>query len=108
MSAPGSSGVGSARLIGKRVERKEDARLLTGHGQFTDDVVVPGMLHVAFARSQVARGRITRLDTEAARDVPGVHAVLTADDLAKRPITMMSFFFAPSEVPVTPLAGELV
>lgn len=103
-----SAGVGSARLIGKRVERKEDARLLTGHGQFTDDVVVPGMLHVAFARSQVARGRITRLDTEAARDVPGVFAVLTAEDLAKRPITMMSFFFAPSEVPVTPLAGELV
>ncbi|MFM6933634.1 MAG: hypothetical protein ACKOUT_15490, partial [Novosphingobium sp.] len=72
-------GIGSARLIGKRVERKEDARLLTGHGQFTDDVVVPGMLHVAFARSQIARGRITRLDTEAARDIPGVFAVLTAD-----------------------------
>lgn len=108
MSAPASSGVGSARLIGKRVERKEDARLLTGHGQFTDDVVVPGMLHVAFARSQVARGRIVRIDTEAARDVPGVYAVLTADDLAKRPITMMSFFFTPSEVPVTPLAGDLV
>ncbi|MEJ6011546.1 xanthine dehydrogenase family protein molybdopterin-binding subunit [Novosphingobium aquae] len=103
-----SAGVGSARLIGKRLERKEDARLLTGHGQFTDDVVVPGMLHVAFARSQVARGRIVRIDTEAARDVPGVYGVLTAEELAKRPITMMSFFFAPTEVPVTPLAGELV
>lgn len=102
------SGVGAARLIGKRVERKEDARLLTGHGQFTDDVVLPGMLHVAFARSPIARGRITRIDTGAARDVPGVFAVLTAEDLARRPITMMSFYFAPSEVPVTPLAEELV
>ena len=108
MSAPSQSGVGSARLIGKRALRKEDARLLTGHGQFTDDVVVPGMLHVAFARSPIARGRITRMDTEAAREVPGVFAVLTAEDLARRPITMMSFFFSPSEVPVTPLAGELV
>lgn len=103
-----SAGIGAARLIGKRVLRKEDARLLTGRGQFTDDVVLPGMLHVAFVRSSIARGRILRIDSEAARDMPGVHAVFTAEDLSRRPITMMSFFFSPSEVPVTPLAGELV
>ena len=95
-------------MIGKRVERKEDARLLTGRGQFTDDVTLPGMLHVAFARSPVARGTIVSIDTAAAAELPGVHAVWTAADLARRPITMMSFFFGPSEVPVSPLAGDYV
>jgi carbon-monoxide dehydrogenase large subunit len=71
----------SARLIGTRVHRKEDARLLTGRGQYVDDVVVPGMLHAAFARSDVARGRITRLDVSAALRGSGVVAVLTAAEL---------------------------
>ena len=55
MNALGSGGM---RLIGKRITRKEDGRLLTGHGQYTDDVRLPGMLHAAFTRSSVARGRI--------------------------------------------------
>ncbi|TCM20689.1 carbon-monoxide dehydrogenase large subunit [Novosphingobium sp. PhB165] len=103
-----SAGSGAARWIGKRVERKEDARLLTGRGQYTDDVVLPGMLHVAFARSTIAHGRITRVETSVAAELPGVHAIYTARELAAQPITMMSFFFTPSEVPITPLAGELV
>ena len=105
MSDPAqASGIGAARMIGKRALRKEDARLLTGRGQYTDDVVLPGMLHVAFARSPVARGRILSLDTATAAQMPGVHAIYTARELAARPITMMNFFFAPSEVPITPLA----
>ncbi|PLK27489.1 xanthine dehydrogenase family protein molybdopterin-binding subunit [Novosphingobium sp. TH158] len=109
MSDPvGAAGIGAARLIGKRVERKEDARLLTGRGQFTDDVVLPGMLHVAFARSPIARGNIVSIDTSAALDLPGVHAVYTAKDLAQRPFTMLSFYFAPMEVPTTPLADGYV
>lgn len=99
-----SMGIGAARLIGKRVERKEDARLLTGRGQFTDDVVLPGMLHVAFARSTIARGTILSIDTAAALDLPGVHAVYTAKELAARPISMLSFYFTPMEVPTAPLA----
>jgi CO/xanthine dehydrogenase Mo-binding subunit len=71
----------SARLVGTRVPRTEDARLVTGRGSFVDDVVVPGMLHAAFARSDVARGRIVQLDVVAARRSPGVVAVLTAADL---------------------------
>jgi carbon-monoxide dehydrogenase large subunit len=101
-------GIGAARWIGKRVPRKEDARLLTGRGQYTDDVVLPGMLHVAFARSQIARGTIASIDTSAALDIPGVHAVMLAKDLAKQPIAMMSFFFTPSEVPIAPLADGYV
>lgn len=102
------TGTGAARLIGKRVERKEDARLLTGRGQFTDDVVLPGMLHVAFVRSPIARGRIVSIDVSAALDMPGVHGVYTAKELAQRAFTMMSFYFTPMEVPTTPLAESYV
>jgi carbon-monoxide dehydrogenase large subunit len=71
----------SARLVGNRISRKEDPRLLTGRGRYVDDVVVPGMLHVAFARSDLARGRIVSVDPQAARAADGVIAVLTAADL---------------------------
>ena len=71
----------SARLVGNRISRKEDPRLLTGRGRYVDDVVVPGMLHVAFARSDIARGRIVGVDVAAAREAHGVVAVLTAVDL---------------------------
>ena len=71
----------SARLVGNRISRKEDPRLLTGRGRYVDDVVVPGMLHVAFARSDIARGRIVGVDVAAAREADGVVAVLTAADL---------------------------
>jgi carbon-monoxide dehydrogenase large subunit len=71
----------SARIVGNRISRKEDPRLLTGRGRYVDDVVVPGMLHVAFARSDVARGRILGVEVESARGARGVVAVLTAADL---------------------------
>jgi carbon-monoxide dehydrogenase large subunit len=70
----------AARFVGQSVQRKEDKRLLTGHGQYVDDVVVPGMLHGAFLRSDVARATITRLDTSAATELPGVVAVFTWQD----------------------------
>jgi carbon-monoxide dehydrogenase large subunit len=55
--------------------------VLTGRGRYVDDIVVPGMLTAAFARSDVARARITKLDVSVARSAPGVIAVLTASDL---------------------------
>ncbi len=64
-----------------RVPRNEDARLLTGRALFVDDVQLPGMLHVAFVRSEHAHGRLTSVDASAARLRPGVHAVYTAADL---------------------------
>lgn len=105
MNAPG---IGAARLIGQRVPRKEDGRLLTGRGTFVDDVVLPGMLHVAFVRSPIARGRITAIDTSIARDMPGVHAVLTAQDIDRIKIEVLSFFLLPCEVPVPLLARDTV
>jgi carbon-monoxide dehydrogenase large subunit len=71
----------STRFLGKRIARKEDARFLSGHGLFVDDVPMPGALHVAFARSDVARGTILSIDTSAAEAMPGVVAVLTGADL---------------------------
>ncbi len=69
------------RLIGERVLRNEDARLLTGRALFVDDVQLEGMLHVAFLRSTYAHARLRRLDVSAARRRPGVVAVYTAADL---------------------------
>lgn len=69
------------RYVGQRVARREDARLVTGHGTYVDDVAVRDALHVAFVRSNVARGRIGHVDIEAAQEVPGVVSVLTASEL---------------------------
>src|SRR3546814_21095121 len=54
--------------IGKRMARTEDTRLLTGRGVYTDDVHLPGMLHVAFHRSPIARGRIKDIALSEARE----------------------------------------
>ena len=72
---------GAARYVGSRVSRVEDARLLTGHGTFVDDVMLPGMLHACFVRSPYPRAAIRGIDTAAARAHPGVAFVFTAADL---------------------------
>ncbi|MGD9903405.1 MAG: molybdopterin cofactor-binding domain-containing protein, partial [Vicinamibacterales bacterium] len=69
------------RIVGSRVPRNEDARLLTGRALFVDDVQRDGMLHVAFRRSDRAHGRVRSVDVTAARARPGVVAVYTAADL---------------------------
>jgi carbon-monoxide dehydrogenase large subunit len=69
------------RYVGARVKRVEDARLLTGHGTYVDDIVRPGMLHACFVRSPFPRARINSVDVKPALDVAGVHAVFVADDL---------------------------
>ena len=58
------------RFVGQRVLRHEDARFLTGRGRYVDDIPMPGTLHVAFARSDVARGSIVSVDTSARRRCP--------------------------------------
>ncbi len=66
--------------IGQPVRRKEDTRLLTGRGRFTDDVAAPGELHLAVLRSPHAHATIVSVNLGAARGAPGVHLVLTGDD----------------------------
>ena len=68
---------GRARL------RKEDARLITGQTNWTDNIVLPGLLHMAFVRSPMAHARITSVDLSAARQAPGVIAVFSGADFAE-------------------------
>jgi carbon-monoxide dehydrogenase large subunit len=67
--------------IGKARRRKEDSHLITGRTRWTDNIILPGMLHLAILRSPMAHARITNIDTSAAKTMPGVLAVYTATDL---------------------------
>src|SRR2546422_6825898 len=69
-----------SQLIGARVQRREDPRLITGHGHFTDDFTRVGMAHVAFVRSPHAHALIKKIDVTAASKADGVAAVYTARD----------------------------
>ena len=71
----------TTRFFGAPVRRNEDRKLLTGQALFIDDVELPGMLHVAFLRSQVAHARIRNIDVSRALKRAGVVAVYTAGDL---------------------------
>jgi carbon-monoxide dehydrogenase large subunit len=77
----GWGGIVSGKSIGARVLRTEDARLLTGRGEFVDDIHLPGMLHAAFVRASFAHARIRGVDASAALALSGVYAVLTWADL---------------------------
>jgi carbon-monoxide dehydrogenase large subunit len=70
----------TTRYFGAPIKRNEDRKLLTGQALFIDDVELPGMLHAAFLRSQVAHGRIKSIDVSRAKKRPGVVAVYTAED----------------------------
>ena len=71
----------ASSLIGARVLRNEDAKLLTGRAQFVDDVHIDGMLHVAFLRSEYAHATLRGVDVTAARARKDVLAVYAAADL---------------------------
>ena len=70
------------QLIGARVKRREDPRLLTGRATYVDDRRIHGLLHIGFRRSDQSHARIAGIDCRAALDQPGVVAVFTSDDLA--------------------------
>ena len=94
------------KIIGARIKRTEDPRLLTGPGAFTDDRQVPRVLHVAFRRSEHAHARIMAIDCAAAREAAGVVAVLTAEDLAATvaPLFATSRMKGYYATPILPLA----
>ena len=81
MSAASEAAAGAARFVGQRVKRREDPRLLAGQGRYADDISLPGQLHIAFVRSDVAAGQIRGIRVDAAEALPGVRAVFTAADL---------------------------
>jgi carbon-monoxide dehydrogenase large subunit len=100
----------AARYSGMRVARVEDARLLTGHGTYVDDVRLPGMLHASFVRSPFARAAIRGIDTAAALAAPGVRAVYTGADLNPHAKEQWHTSIGPRgpETPRPPLADEEV
>jgi aerobic carbon-monoxide dehydrogenase large subunit len=69
------------KLIGQRIKRREDPRLIQGRATYVDDIKIAGMQHLAFKRSEVAHGRILSIDTSAAQAIDGVEAVFTGADL---------------------------
>ena len=76
-----TAGAANDRLIGQRLLRQEDPRLLTGRGAYVTDLTLPGMLHMALLRSPHAHARIAHANVDRARRVPGVVSVFTADHI---------------------------
>jgi aerobic carbon-monoxide dehydrogenase large subunit len=85
-----------AAELGRARTRKEDARLLTGQTSWTDNLVLPGMLHMAFVRSPYAHAKIISVDVSAARELPGVVAAFAGADFADEQGSL------PCAWPVTP------
>ncbi|HEY7411287.1 MAG TPA: molybdopterin cofactor-binding domain-containing protein [Vicinamibacteria bacterium] len=71
----------ASRIFGSGIKRREDPRLITGQAKYTDDLVLPGMAHLAVVRSPHAHARLKRVDVSAARAVPGVVAAFTGADM---------------------------
>src|SRR5947209_2519918 len=71
------------RMVGAKVKRVEDPRLITGRSMYTDDVRLIDMHYAAFHRSPIAHGRIKSITIDAAKAVPGVVAVYTAEELGE-------------------------
>jgi carbon-monoxide dehydrogenase large subunit len=75
--------MGVATMVGARIKRREDPRLITGHGTYTDDLHPAGTIYLQVVRSPYAHAIIKSINTEAARKMPGVSLVLTGQELVK-------------------------
>src|SRR5271165_9922 len=95
--------IAAERYIGASIKRSEDPRILTGRGRYVDDIKLPRMLHAAFVRSPMAHARLLSVDVSAARELPGVVAVLTGADLEAMtvpgPDPLLAMFTGPGPTP---------
>src|SRR6266487_6356771 len=73
--------MGIAAMLGSPIKRREDPRLITGQATYVDDIKLHGMLHMAVLRSPYGHAHIKSINTDEARQHPGVVAVYTAQDL---------------------------
>jgi carbon-monoxide dehydrogenase large subunit len=69
------------KLVGARVKRREDPRLITGKGTYVDDIELPRMAHMSVVRSEYAHARLVNVDASQAQSMPGVLLVMTAADV---------------------------
>lgn len=83
------------KSIGARIKRREDPRLITGQATYVDDLRLPGMLYMSVLRSMHAHARLGAIDTTKARELAGVVAVVTAEDLKGK----IGSVPCPSEIP---------
>ncbi|MEX2453943.1 MAG: xanthine dehydrogenase family protein molybdopterin-binding subunit [Rhodospirillaceae bacterium] len=90
MTAPDDGSFGPDSLVGKRVSRPGVRRLIHGRGRYTDDISVPNVLHVAFARSPYGHAMIRNIDTGVAAAMPGVVRVVTGAEVAEVCAPMVS------------------
>ena len=99
-----------SNLVGKPVRRVNDARLLSGHGKYVDDIQVSSLLHMAVKRSDQAYAKIVNIDTKAAKELPGVKAVYIYQDIAHlvKPIVATSKMADYLATEVHVLANEFV
>src|ERR1700731_4559024 len=79
----GQIGVQVGAQVGRSLPRLEAREKVTGRAEYTHTMRIPGMLHGKIFRSTVAHGRIKSIDTSAAKQVPGVYAVYTSEDVLK-------------------------
>src|SRR6202453_1065281 len=79
--------------MGHPVKRKEDSRFIQGKGNYVDDVHLPGMVYGQLVRSPYAHARLKSVNTEKAKQLPGVLAVITGEDLAKSNLAWMPTLF---------------
>jgi len=71
----------ASNWVGRALKRKEDPRLIMGRARYVDDINVTGQLWAAFVRTAESHARILSIDTSAALEQPGIHAVFTGHDL---------------------------
>ncbi len=94
------------KLVGQRIKRTEDPRLLSGSGQYVDDITPSGTLHLAIRRSDQPHARIKSIEVGAAFGIPGVFAIFDATDIEDEtqpalPVSRMKNYYA---TPIWPLA----
>ncbi len=110
-AAPSEFASARSTGIGRPVPRKEDIRLLTGRGRFSDDVSAPGQTYASILRSPQGHARIVGIDTTSARAMPGVLAVLTGEDVVADKLGPMpcdhNIAAAPPNSRSSPLANPL-
>lgn len=95
--------------VGRPLKRTEDPRLITGRGQYVEDLKLPDLAYLAFLRSPHAHARVTAIRTDAARNAPGVIKVVTAKDLGPlRPIPHLIVLPGLKPFPYQYLADEVV
>ena len=80
------------RVIGHDAPRKDALEKVSGHAQYSTDVVLPGMLHAKVLRSPRGHARLMSIDVSRARALPGVHAVLTRDEVPKHLMAVYGYF----------------